>query len=187
LIKAIVFDCFGVVRSDAVKEAYRSKGGDPERDQEFIKQALEVANDGILPPSISLIAARLGISSAEWFEALRVRSSTNMRLLGYVQGLRGTYKIAMLTNIRKGGLLGHFTPGFLKQYFDVTVESGDIGCAKPAPQAYEIVADKLGVRPHECVFIDDRQDYVEGAEKVGMKAIRYTTFATCKSQLEELL
>jgi FMN phosphatase YigB (HAD superfamily) len=187
MIKAIIFDCFGVVRTDALDDAYRSVGGDPDKDRAFIRETLEAANSGKIPRSIPVIAAHLGISDDEWFGAIKSFSSTNTELLAYAQGLRKKYKVSMLSNISKGGLAWHFEPGFLEQYFDDVVESGAIGVAKPEARAYEIAADRLDVRLDECVFIDDRQEYIEGAQAVGMQTILYTSFKDFKTKLNKLL
>jgi FMN phosphatase YigB (HAD superfamily) len=187
VIKAVIFDCFGVVRTDALDNAYRSKGGDPDKDREFIENTIQAANSGKIVGSIPVFARHLGIGDKEWFEAITSISSTDMKLLAYTQELRKKYKIGMLSNISKGGLLRHFEPGFLEQYFDEVIESGSIGFAKPEARAYEITAEKLGVRLDECVFTDDRPDYIEGAQAVGMKTILYEDFAGFRSRLQRIL
>lgn len=188
MIKAIIFDCFGVVRTDALDVAYRSVGGNFEKDRAFIVETIDAANSGKIPKSLPIIAAHLGISEYEWFEAITSFSSNNTELLDYINSkLRKKYKVAMLSNISMGGLTRHFEPGFLEQYFDVIVSSGDIGFAKPEARAYEITADELGVRLDECVFTDDRQEYIDGAIAVGMKTILYTDFKDFKPKLEKLL
>src|SRR6185369_3482431 len=97
----------------------------------------------------------------------------DLELLEYIAELRTQYKIGMLSNIGRGGLERRFAPGELDRYFDVVVVSGDIGYAKPEAEAYEITADRLGVRLDECVFTDDREGYCEAARGVGMQAISY--------------
>ena len=45
---------------------------------------------------------------------------------------------------------------------------------KPDPRIYGIICERYGLRPAECVFIDDTLINVRGAEAVGIKAIHYT-------------
>ena len=59
--------------------------------------------------------------------------------------------------------------------------------AKPETEIYKISAEHLGVQPSECVFIDDQQKYLLGAEKTGMKTILYLGFENFKRELEKLL
>ncbi|WP_308447807.1 HAD family hydrolase [Micromonospora sp. AKA38] len=47
--------------------------------------------------------------------------------------------------------------------------------AKPAPAIYRLAAERLGVRPAECVFVGDGADgELAGARAVGMTAFRTT-------------
>ena len=42
--------------------------------------------------------------------------------------------------------------------------------SKPAPGAYHTAARRLGVLPEECLFFDDENENVAGAQAVGMRA-----------------
>ncbi|TVR21893.1 MAG: HAD family phosphatase [Anaerolineaceae bacterium] len=58
--------------------------------------------------------------------------------------------------------------------FDPLVISGEIGVMKPAPAAYRAVLDHWAdLSPAGVVFIDDRQDNIDGARAVGMEAVHY--------------
>jgi len=59
------------------------------------------------------------------------------------------------------------------ELFDVTVISGEVGLRKPEPEIYLLTAERLGVSPHECVFVDDLGPNVRAAEQVGMTGIRH--------------
>lgn len=45
---------------------------------------------------------------------------------------------------------------------------------KPDAEIYLRLCEKYGLRPEECIFIDDRENNVRGAESIGMKGIVYT-------------
>lgn len=187
MIKAIIFDCFGVVISDGFDDAYRRAGGDPDKDRHFIKDVMYQSDSGRIPTSIPVIAARLGINNDEWKQIADDGRKINYSLLEFILELKKDYQIAMLTNVGSAGVRRFFPEGLLEKYFNPIVESGVIGFAKPEARAYEITADKLGVRLDECVFIDDRPEYVEGAQHVGMKTILYTDFQSFKKELENVL
>ena len=57
------------------------------------------------------------------------------------------------------------------QIFDATVISGDVGLHKPQPEIYLLGAERIGVPPERCVFVDDLRENVEGAEAVGMAGV----------------
>ncbi|CAD5213330.1 unnamed protein product [Bursaphelenchus xylophilus] len=81
-------------------------------------------------------------------------------------------KIGLLTNIGFGTDAKDVTdtPTEVNDVFDVVVESCREGVRKPNHRTYEITAFRLGVFPHECIYIDDLMRNCRGAELVGMKS-----------------
>ena len=67
--------------------------------------------------------------------------------------------------------------------FDATVISGDVGLHKPEP-GLELGAERIGVAPAECVFVDDLRENVAGAEAVGMTALLHRDPAETIAELE---
>jgi putative hydrolase of the HAD superfamily len=61
----------------------------------------------------------------------------------------------------------------LRPYCDIVVVSGDVGVHKPDPALFVYTADKLGLKPEECVYVGDHPvNDIKGAVDAGMKAIR---------------
>lgn len=61
----------------------------------------------------------------------------------------------------------------LRPYCDIVVVSGDEGVHKPDPRLFEITAERLGVKPQECVYVGDHPiNDIQGALSAGMGAIR---------------
>lgn len=61
----------------------------------------------------------------------------------------------------------------LRPYCDIVVVSGDEGVHKPDPRIFEITAERLGVKPQECVYVGDHPvNDIQGALSAGMGAIR---------------
>ena len=56
------------------------------------------------------------------------------------------------------------------QPLDATVLSYEVGAMKPNETIYRIAEQLAGVNPREILFIDDRQENVEGALKRGWRA-----------------
>lgn len=67
--------------------------------------------------------------------------------------------------------------------FDVLVWSYQLGIAKPDPRIYRCTLEKLGTRPEETLFIDDRQVNVEAAIALGMKGVVFTTVDHLRADL----
>jgi HAD superfamily hydrolase (TIGR01509 family) len=74
----------------------------------------------------------------------------------------------------------------LDELFDVSVISGEVGLHKPQPEIYELVVDRLGVPAADCAFVDDLRENCEGAEAVGMTAVRHRDPAETIPELERL-
>jgi putative hydrolase of the HAD superfamily len=70
--------------------------------------------------------------------------------------------------------------------FDQVVISGEVGLRKPDPEIYRLTAGKLGLRPADCVFVDDLAVNVRGAAAVGMIGVHHTTAEETTAELEVL-
>ncbi len=85
--------------------------------------------------------------------------------------LKKHYKLGIINN---GTYLTY--PYFEKKYhiskqFDIFVSSGKEGVRKPNARIYLLACDKLGVKPEQCLFMDDTEENIIGAQNVGMHAI----------------
>lgn len=189
MIRAVIFDCFGVLVTDALQAICDEVRARDPAAADQIRGIVQLANRGIADPETSSrqVAAILGTTYEGYRQQISEGEIKNAQLLTYVGELRRTYKTALLSNIGKGSLLRRFTEDELAQYFDTVVASGEVGFAKPEPEIYEIAADRLGVRFDECVFTDDREEFCEAARAVGMQAILYENFSQFRPALEALL
>ena len=75
--------------------------------------------------------------------------------LDTINALKGKYKLAILSNGPSKSQHDKITHCGLDNYFDEVVVSGDIGINKPNKEIFEIVAEKLNVKPEECAFVGD--------------------------------
>lgn len=55
---------------------------------------------------------------------------------------------------------------------------------KPNQAIYKLLCNRYQLKPKECLFIDDRQDNVEAAMQVGMKAVLFEGYESLKAYLE---
>ena len=63
---------------------------------------------------------------------------------------------------------------------------GPKACASRTPAIYRLAAERVGVEPEACVFVDDVTRNVEGAIAVGMRAIHHTDPDVTIPELEAL-
>ena len=189
MIKAIIFDCFGVVIADGLEAILLRREKEDPSLREFVKGLIRKSNRGLTTPREvhEQIGVRLGITAEQWREQIYAGETRNEPLIELIPTLRRNYKTALLSNVGKGSLKHRFSDEELKRLFDVVVASGEIGFAKPDPEIYLFTAQKLGVLPEECVFIDDRSPLAQGAAEVGMQAVLYTTFEQLQEDLKKVL
>ena len=101
-----------------------------------------------------------------------------------VRELRGGgLKTGMLSN---SWSTDHYDRDLLAELFDDVVISAEVQMHKPQPEIYELSAKRLEVEPAKCLFVDDLRENCEGAEEVGMTAIRFRDPAQTIAQLSEL-
>lgn len=83
-------------------------------------------------------------------------------------------RLFLLSNISVGFEKGYSTvPSLatLLDCFEGRVFSGSIGMVKPQPQIYRYLLNRFQLQPEECIFIDDSERNVAGAETVGITGI----------------
>ena len=67
---------------------------------------------------------------------------------------------------------------------DVVILSYELRLAKPDPEIYRRCLDRLGLLPHEVVFVDDREENVAAAGGLGFESVLFTTVDELRRELE---
>lgn len=75
----------------------------------------------------------------------------------------------------------------LDELFDAIVISGEVGLHKPQLEIFRLRAERVGLAPTECVFVDDLRENCAGAEAVGMTAVLHRGPDRTLPELERLL
>jgi putative hydrolase of the HAD superfamily len=106
--------------------------------------------------------------------------------------MTGAVRQARAAGIRTGLVsnsmgAGRYDRSTFPELFDGVVISGDVGLHKPQPEIFLLGAERTGVAPAECVFVDDLRENCEGAEAVGMTAVLHRGADTTLPELERLL
>ncbi len=102
--------------------------------------------------------------------------------------LRGRgYKMAICTNnIREWE--AHWRAMLpIDKIFDVVVDSAFVGSRKPEPRIYEITLERLGASPAGTVFVDDVEVNCEGAQALGINAVRFRSTEQAIEEIETAL
>jgi HAD superfamily hydrolase (TIGR01509 family) len=188
MIKAIIFDCFGVLTTErwllflaelpdsvdleevrSVHRAYTagiiSKKECDDRIHELTGQSFREAED-------------LGVDEI----------AKNTVLLDYIRELRGkSYDIGLLSNIATPWITDSFLTADEQELFDEMILSFEVGITKPDPRIFMLACERLRVGPHEAVLVDDIDRYCAAARAEGLHAIQYQDFKQMKYELEIIL
>lgn len=187
-IKAVIFDCFGVLATDGWLPFKEKRFGD---NPELLEQATasnKRFDAGLLSYEdfVAEVAILAGVKSQEMRHAIE-RHAPNEQLLSHIRDtLAPSYKIGLLSNAGADWLDEIFEPNQVS-LFDEILLSYQIGAIKPQPIMYTTIATRLGVLPEECIFIDDQPRYAAGAAEVGMRAIHFTGNKQLFTMLTEVL
>lgn len=97
------------------------------------------------------------------------------------------YNVYLLSNYPRSLFEIHSREFVFIPYTDGRVVSCYERVMKPDPAIYKILLDRYSLKADECVFIDDRQENIDGARAVGMMGIHYENIEQAMRDLEELL
>jgi epoxide hydrolase-like predicted phosphatase len=82
---------------------------------------------------------------------------------------------------------GRYDRDSFPELFDGVVISGEVGLYKPQPEIFRLGAERIGLPPDQCVFVDDLRENCAGAEAVGMAAVLHRDADETVRRVEELL
>jgi putative hydrolase of the HAD superfamily len=129
-------------------------------------------------------AALLGTEPGGLVEGLFAGLQPDQPMLEAVGGAREAGVPTGL--ISNSWVMDHYTDE-IRSLFDEVVISAEVGLHKPQPEIYLLAAERLGVAPEDCVFVDDLRENCAGAEAVGMTAILHRDPEQTIPRLEKLL
>ena len=93
--------------------------------------------------------------------------------LSLVSDLRASHKLGVLSNADSSLRDRLEREMAIHHLFHDIVCSAEVGMAKPEPAVYVMAAERLGIPPSDCVFVDDLDTNVEAARQVGMAGVLF--------------
>ena len=122
-----------------------------------------------------------------YFEALDPNEEM-IRLMREL-GERG-FRMALLTNnVREWEPHWRAMLPDIDEIFEVVVDSAFVGMRKPEHGIYELTVERLGggLRPPQCVFVDDVEVNCHAAQELGMRAVHFRDSVQARAELEAAL
>lgn len=119
---------------------------------------------------------------SQWYEAFRSAYVPKQEMFRLASSLQDKgYKTAILSDTELPAVEFFHERNY--DMFDVLVFSCVEGVMKSERRIYEITLERLGSRAGQAVFIDDRQDYIRGAEGIGLNTILFNSIGQVKDEL----
>jgi putative hydrolase of the HAD superfamily len=130
-------------------------------------------------------AAMLGVGASGLIDRMFAGSSPDQDMIDAVVAARNAGLRTGLISNSWG--TRRYDRKLLAALFDAIVISGEVAMRKPTPRMYVLGAERIGVEPPACVFVDDLAFNLAPAAELGMATIHHLRAEETISQLERLL
>lgn len=100
-------------------------------------------------------------------------SEENAFILSLAQELKKKFPVLVLSNINKL----HYD--YLKEKypfifnFTYKILSFEVNLVKPHPSIYKRALSFLGTKPEQTLYVDDRKDLIEAADRLGIRSVQF--------------
>ena len=141
----------------------------------------EIAEDEFEPG----LAAMLGVPAQGLIDGLMAEVQPDQAMIEAVRRARAAGVRTALVSNSWG--VHRYPHDLFDELFDGVVISGEVGMRKPAPRMYELGAERAGVPPELCVYVDDLVHNLAPAQELGMATVHHTEASATVPELERLL
>lgn len=93
-------------------------------------------------------------------------------VLEHIEAQHGRIPFAVVSGSRRNSVVGSLTALNLLDKFDTLVCAEDYTHGKPAPDAFLLAADRLGMAPKDCLVFEDTEMGIQAATAAGMASVR---------------
>lgn len=129
---------------------------------------------------------RVEIDREKLREIMHSFPKTDKGVTSLIERLRKRYEIFALSNHTREFFDFLYRKYRLNRMFKRIFTSCETGLAKPDPRFFGCMLRETGMKPGECVFVDDREENVRAARSLGMKAVLFSDSGQLERELREL-
>ncbi len=125
-------------------------------------------------------------TNEQFREFMFAQSQPFQPMLDWVKKIKQQYQLRVAAVNNEGRELNDYRISAfgLEQIFDVFVSSSYVHLRKPDKDIYKLAMDILIVKPEDAVYVDDRQIFVEVAQRLGIRSVRHTDIETTQASFK---
>ena len=195
MIKAVIFDWDGTLADTkkAVVQSFQKVLGEAgcRVSDEFIERRIGIGTKKTIIEAFRECHMRLDVLTLEKLAKEKIRIQARLtyivRLFDGVaellEALHGRIQIALATMSSRKVVDKLLPEKRIEGYFDFVITADEIVNPKPNPEVFLVSAAKLGVKPEDCVVVEDSVFGVRAAKAAGMKCIAVSSGAYSREEL----
>ena len=92
-------------------------------------------------------------------------------IVDFARNVAKTHPVAVVSGGNRQAVEQTLQTAGIRDLFSVVVTPEDVVHGKPAPDMYLLAAEKLGVKPEECLVLEDGPPGIEAATSAGMRVV----------------
>lgn len=101
------------------------------------------------------------------------------------------YKIAVCSNSIRNTIVNMMDKADLSRYIDLIISNEDVSKAKPDPEMYSMAIRRFGLKPEECLVVEDNPKGVQagmasGASVMKVETVMDVNYANIKNKIDEV-
>jgi HAD superfamily hydrolase (TIGR01509 family) len=85
------------------------------------------------------------------------------------------YQLAVASNSIRNTVKVMMEKSALVEYLEFYLSNQDVSNGKPDPEIYNLAIQKLGLRPEECVIVEDNENGIKAAKASGAHVLKVET------------
>ncbi|MGE0009378.1 MAG: HAD-IA family hydrolase [Candidatus Babeliales bacterium] len=159
-----------------------------EAHKEFTQKLQQLVQEGLIKSKLEQRMMQQFIDVISDPEIRAHLITPNYALLNLILECKTIKRRFILSNLDMstyGALRTHYPDMFA--LFEGSIISAEVGMVKPNSDIYEYLLTTYNLQPANCLFLDDQQENVETAQKLGITSILYTSTTTLKQELRQLM
>ncbi len=184
MIKAIIFDYGNVISALDNNLFLKEIAGCSEKTVSELHELIYVQSDlpgqyetGLITSdeffALTKKLCGLSISQTDFIGAFTGIFTPIPSTLALIERLKPDYMLGLLSNTNEWDFKYEIEKIRVFDLFDTVTVSYRVKAMKPDRKIYLDALNKLGLKPEECIYIDDIKEYSDAASAIGIRGIHY--------------